>query len=171
MKPETMNRADFVTSVVLLVFSVALVVESYRMPRLEDQGINPWSAPGVVPGFLGVILLLLAIGLFIRSLARRGYVFDVSSENIRGSLFSPESGRLVLTLVLCIGYAGGLLGRVPYWLATFVFVGLFVAIFEWKPGLSRAQRNRRILVAVILAAATSAVVSLTFEKGFLVTLP
>jgi hypothetical protein len=45
-----MVRADFVTSIVLMVLGLATVVASLRMPDYADVGAEPWSAPGTVPG-------------------------------------------------------------------------------------------------------------------------
>ena len=68
-----MVKKDFITSIVLIAFSVSVVVSSYTMPRLERRGIDPFSAPGVVPGMIGGILLCLSLILFIRSLRKGGY--------------------------------------------------------------------------------------------------
>ena len=70
-----MVRKDFITSIVLIAFSLSVIVFSYTMPRLERRGIDPFSAPGVVPGMIGIILLILALILFFRSVRHGGYLF------------------------------------------------------------------------------------------------
>ena len=67
-------------------------------------------------------------------------------------------------LALCLGYAIGLVGRAPFWLATFLFVTTFIAIFEYPA-------RRRMAFAPLFGAATSLVVSYLFEAVFLVRLP
>ena len=75
MADSRMTRKDFITSIVLIVFSITIVVMSYTMPRLERRGIDPLSAPGVVPGMIGMVLLCLALILFFRSIKNGGYRF------------------------------------------------------------------------------------------------
>ena len=41
----TMVKKDFITSVVLIAFSLSVVVSSYTMPRLERRGIDPFRRP------------------------------------------------------------------------------------------------------------------------------
>jgi hypothetical protein len=171
MKPTAMIKADFITSVVLIAFSIAYMVESYRMPRLEAQNINPWSAPGVVPGFLGLILLVLGLVLFVRSVFKGGHRLGWTAATARETFVQPSMFRLGATALLCLLYAGFMMGNTPYWLATFLFVSAFTAIFEWNAQATSGRKARGIAAAAILGAATSAIVSVTFEYGFLVTLP
>ncbi len=70
--------------------------------------------------------------------------------------------------MLCLGYAAGLVGQIPFWLATFVFVALFVILFEWH---SEGGRAWRIGIALVYGAAVSAAVTLVFQKLFLIRLP
>lgn len=170
MQPKAMAKADFITSIVLLAFSIALTEESWRMPRLVDQGINPWSAPGVVPGFLGLILLVLSLWLLFRSIVRGGYRLGWTKQLVQEHALHPGMMRMFTTLGLCVAY-GLMLGRLPFWLATFIFVFAFTSIFEWDPELSKGNRKLMLVKAFLLAAGASAVVTISFQYGFLVTLP
>jgi len=73
-------------------------------------------------------------------------------------------GNTPLVLVLCLGYAVGLVGRVPFWLATFVFVSAFIAVFEYPS-------RRRMAAAPLYGIATALAVTYLFESVFLVRLP
>ncbi|MFD1381279.1 hypothetical protein [Fodinicurvata halophila] len=79
MKPGLLTRLDFVFSIILTAFGVAVLVESLRMTRMEGVDVNPYSLPGIVPGFLGALLALCGIILFVRSVAAGagGLVFRV----------------------------------------------------------------------------------------------
>lgn len=149
-------RADFWFSIVLTAAGAALAFESWRMPRLAHLGIDPVSAPGLTPGLLGLILAALGVVLFVRS--------------VRASRMPTQRegwGRFALTLALCLAYALGLVGRVPFWTATALFVAAFVAIFTW----GRLPPVRTLGVAAVLAAAVSVSVTLVFDRLFLVRLP
>ena len=151
-------RADLYFSVVLTLLGGATVFESWRMPRLENLGIDPLTAPGVTPALIGAVLTVLGLALLVRSLANRG-----------GERPTPEQGwgRLLVTLVLCLAYAVGLVGWLPFWLATAIFVAVFVALFTFD----RTRPLRPLAMAVALAVVTAAAVTYLFEDIFLVRLP
>src|SRR5664279_6598740 len=53
-----------------MVFGIAVLVLSWRMDRLEAQHINPYTVPGLLPGLLGLVMLLLGTLLALRSWGR-----------------------------------------------------------------------------------------------------
>ena len=167
-----MHRADFVTGLVLLGFSSAVVYLSITMPRLEHRGINPLSAPGVVPGLLGVILALCSISLLVRAAANRGYRLRLTSQSITEFIRSPAVKRILVTLAVCLVYAWGLVGRVHYALATFLFVLAFVLVFDLSFSRDEKRSRKRIVtVAIVVAALVAGIVSAVFQYLFLVSLP
>ena len=164
-----MVKADFITGLGLIALGIATVVESLRMPRFEQLHIEPYTMPGLVPGALGAVILLLGAALFLRAARAGGWRLGGGA----GAAWAGDPGvrRLVLALALCLLYAAGLVGRLPFWLATFVFVAAFVALFEWPLAAAAGARTRSLIVAVLFAAAVAAAVSLVFERIFLVRLP
>lgn len=154
-------RADFWFSLFLMLLGAAVVFESWRMPRLENLGIDPLSAPGLTPGLLGVVLTILGLWLFLQSRARKPEQAESDSSASSGWL------RVAITLALCLSYSLILLGWLPFWAATAVFLLVFIFVFSdaawplWK----------RALVASLIAVAGSAAVTLLFEQVFLVRLP
>jgi putative tricarboxylic transport membrane protein len=163
-----MLRADLVTSIVLLVVGFATMVESWRMPRFEDVGAELWSAPGIVPGLLGAALALMALILLLRSVA----ALRRPAEGTLEDLGQGGWGRAGLAAGLCILYAAGLVGRMPFWLATFLFVLAFATIFGLaEDPAARPPLSRALLVALAVAAATAIVVPFVFQTIFLVRLP
>jgi hypothetical protein len=78
---------------------------------------------------------------------------------------------LVLAGSLGLFFVVGLIGRVPFWLASAIFVTLFTALFEWQAGQTWGARARRIGEATLIGLATGAAVTLVFEKVFYVRLP
>jgi hypothetical protein len=145
-------RSDAAQGVAWALGGGLIVYASWTMDRLERHGAALYTAPGLVPGLLGLVLVVLGVALALR---KRG--ISASSPAIRW-------GNTPLVLALCLGYAIGLIGRMPFWLATFVFVTAFIAIFEYPS-------RRRMALAPLYGAATSLAVSNLFETVFLVRLP
>ena len=165
-----MVKADLATGLVLLALGVAVVVESLRMPRFEHLNVNPYTVPGLVPGALGAVILVLGALLFLRAARAGGWRLGGGAAP-RSWLGDPGVRRLLLAAGLCVVYAALLVGRLPFWLATFLFVAGFVVLFEWPLAASRSERWRRLAFALLFGALISAVVTLVFQEIFLVRLP
>lgn len=159
-------RADLWSAVFWIVLGGAIVVGSWRMDRLAHMNAPPYTVPGLVPGLLGAVIALLGVMLGVRAVRLGG-------ASRAGSAPADADGwrRVVVVLVLCLGYAVGLVGHAPFWLGTFLFVSLFVLVFEYPQRKASGQVARGVLMATVYGAATSAVVSLAFTKVFLVRLP
>lgn len=166
-----MKKADFLTGLALIGLSLWVLLESWRMPRLEHLQVHPLSVPGVVPAFLAVVLLIFGLILAGRSVRAGGHRFGWSGESVRKVLADPGKRRLLGTAALTFIYAGVLVGRTPYGLATGLFIFVFVLAFEWRRDISSRELKRTALTAGILAVIVTAAVSYVFERLFLVTLP
>ena len=149
-------RVDLVSAAAWVAVGAAIVTGSWTMDRLERYGATFYSAPALVPGLLGLVILALGMLLGVRAV-RAGGLRPVAA--LRASW-----GNTPAVLALCLGYALGLVGHVPFWLATFLFVTAFIAVFEYPV-------RRRLLMAPVYAAATSLAVSWLFQSVFLVRLP
>ena len=157
------RKADLVTGVVLLALAAAVIYGGWSMDRLEIRRIHPASIPGLVPLGLGIALAIAAALLVIRAYRAPDAGAEVTQDE-RGV-------RLAVTLALCLLYALGLVGHVPYEVATGLFVFAFIAVFEWQEAGRAGRRLRSVATALIQAVLVAAVVSLAFEKLFLVRLP
>ena len=164
-----MVRADFITSILLILLGLGAFVESLRMPRFEHLQVNPYTVPGIVPGILSGVLILLGGVLLARSAVRGGWRFWTGGS-LR-ALTGAANQRLSLSLVLTIGYAAGLVGRAPYWLATAAFVFLFIVLFEWRGDRGVGGHARAGALALVLAVMVAVAVTAIFQLVFLVRLP
>jgi putative tricarboxylic transport membrane protein len=166
-----MARADFLTGIALICVSLYVLIESWRMPRLEHLKVHPLSVPGIVPAFIAAVLLLFGAILVIRSIRRGGHRLEVSYEGFRRILSIPGNQRLLLTAILSISYAGFLIGTLPYWLVTGLFIFVFIILFEWERGMNLARQRKCIISAALIAVLLSAAITIVFERLFLVALP
>jgi len=166
-----MKKADFLTGLALILVCMYVLIESWRMPRLEHLQAHPLSVPGIVPAFLALVLLICGIILAGRSVMAGGCRPGLSREGLRRLLADPGNRRLLLTAVLTFVYAGVLMGHTPYTVSTGFFIFVFVAVFEWRRGMSLREMGGVGLKAALLAVVVAVSISYTFERLFLVALP
>ena len=166
---DDMVRADLLTGVVLLVLGVAVIWMSWEMPRLEVRRIHPATVPGLVPGLLGIALAICGAILTLRSVRVAGD--GAGWRGFGGQVLTPEAARVGTTLALALIYALVLVGWLPFWAATTLFVFTFIVVFERVFVVSPLPLWRTLLTAAIQAVLVGVTVSLVFELGFLVRLP
>lgn len=158
------RKADLITGVVLLVLAAAVIYGGWTMDRLEIRRIHPASIPGLVPLGLGIALALASAALVIRA-----YRASVARGTETGH--DDRGARLAVALALCLLYAVGLVGNIPYAVATGLFVFAFIAAFEWEEAGRAGKRIRSLVTALFQAVLVAGIVSVAFEKLFLVRLP
>jgi hypothetical protein len=146
-----------------MVLGAAIFIASWRMDRLANLNINPWSVPGLLPGLLGALMVLFGAVLCLRPPAPAGQAPATGGR-----------GRVWLALALCGGFACGLLGRgLPFFLTAAGFLFVSILVFRWidrDPGEPPGLGALAVSSAVIALAASGAI-SLLFQKVFLVRLP
>ncbi len=148
----------------------AILVGSLRMDRLESQNINPYTVPGLLPGLLGVAMMLLAGLLALRSWRRGALTAGVARTPIDPAMVR----RIVLVLVLCIGFDVALVGHgLPFWLAAAIFVSVAIVTLQ-RPQRQAAGRSlslRDVVIAVVIGLGAGGAITLVFQQLFLVRLP
>ena len=169
-QPPVGARADFWFGLGLIIFGSAVSFESWRMPRLTELNVHPMTAPGLVPGLIGIILAGLGIVLFIRASRQRGWRISPKIPD-RGSEILDQTRRFLMALVLCIGYAAGLVGWIPFSVATGLFVFVFIVSFRWQRNLTIPNLSKIAAFALVQAVCIALAVTYVFETLFLVRLP
>jgi hypothetical protein len=136
----------------------AIFYASWTMDRLESLGVKPFSAPGLLPGILGVFIVLLGLTMLVRGRERSG-------EHI-------EWRRLLIPIALCLGFAAGMVGRgLPFWLAAWIFIAVMIWTLEYKERKARGELWRLAGISLSIGVAASIAISLVFQELFLIRLP
>jgi hypothetical protein len=170
MTEKSMLKADFFTSLVLTAFGAAVLILSIQMPNLAEVNQSKFSAPGIVPGFIGAMLILLSGSMLIRSLKRKALA-EIKNGIVPKSLFAQETTRrILLTVLLCVLYAF-CLGKLWFPIPTFLFVFVFIFLFEYDFKSALKPQMKKVIIAVIIGLITTVAVTLVFQKLFLVNLP
>jgi hypothetical protein len=164
-------RADFVGALVWIACGVSIVGGSIAMDRMERFGASAYMAPGLVPGILGAMLVVLGALLLIRAVRQRAV------SELAQSWWPSVEGRAMLVRSaivtgLSLVYTLALVGHgLPFWLVTVAFVFVFMLVFYVPECREKGQTLRGLVISAIVAVATSATVTLVFEKVFLVRMP
>jgi hypothetical protein len=164
-------RSDFRGGVAWMLLGAAVLVSSITMDRLQSQNINPYTIPGLLPGLLGVGMLLLGGILALRSWRRGAW----SQRRAPATALQRETRKRVWTvIVLCAMYSVPLIGHgLPFWTASAVFVAASTVILQ---RMSREPEERRLTPrlwakAIVIGLASAVVTQLVFQELFLVRLP
>ena len=166
--PAIPPRTDLILAAIALVFGVAVIGVSAAMPTFTDQGTPIYVAPGLVPGFHGTVIGLLALVLATRSISRgaRAGGWRAPRDGTRRAAF-----RIALAGILTIAFDIGLVGRIPFWLAAAIFVFVFINAFEWERGQPVRKRARNAGIALAIGLAAGIGITLLFERVFLIRMP
>jgi len=164
-------RSDFKDAVGWIVLGVATLVGSLTMDRLESQGINPYTVPGLLPGLLGIAMILLGAMMAWRSWRRGAFL---PQARVADPMKGLQRRRVGLAIALCVGYSVVLVGHgLPFWLASALYVTVSILLFQ-RLSLNADERRlgpRAWILALVIGVGVSVVISLVFEQVFLVRLP
>jgi len=147
-------RADRITAIVLIALGLTMLWAGYTMDRLEVRRIHPSSIPGLLPMILGGGICICAVLLFLG--AR-----DPNDE-------APAASwrTMVLTGLWSAIFALFMVGNIPFYAATAIYVAGFVILFD-----TDMPPPKRIVAGVVFGVLTAAFVGTLFRYAFLVRLP
>ena len=164
-------RSDFKDAIGWLLLGAVTLAGALRMDRLEDQDINPYTVPGLLPGLLGIGLMLLGALMAVRSL-RKGALS--AAPPATSPLLAQQRRRVAVAIAMCVGYSVVLVGHgLPFWVASAIYITASILVFQ---RMSQDPTERRLdlrsaVKALAIGVGMSVLVWLVFEQVFLVRLP
>ncbi|MFD0677846.1 MULTISPECIES: tripartite tricarboxylate transporter TctB family protein [unclassified Paenibacillus] len=158
---EKVRHLDFASSICLFLLSLFIVLESNFIRT--DAGGPLYSSPGLLPLFIGSMLMLCSIILFFKSLKNAGITGNFRALGAWFPQFIKDKDVLnMLAGIAIIGiFTFVLVPRFPFMLSSFIFLVFLMKIME-------AGSYRKI---ILTAASVSIFIYVLFEIGFKVSLP
>ena len=133
MDEKTMIKADFVSSIVIILFSALVLFFSFRMPPYEEWGL--YATPSIAPIAFATLLLFCGLILLVRSIAKKGYRISIKKEHFARIYRSRGVTHFVVVLGLVIIYYL-LLGKVHFILISGAYIFFNILYFQstavWK---------------------------------------
>lgn len=161
------DKADFITGLVFVVVGAVVFYLSYTMPRLEARNIHPTTIPGLVPMALGAGLFVLGGMLALKG--RKSAAGDWSG--FFAVFQTLEVGRSMAALALVLVFTLVLVGTMPFWAASMLFLFAFIVTMEVVLTPDRSHWKRAIIWALVTAVLAGSAIFYLFAELFLVRLP
>ena|SRR6266851_3897210 len=163
-------RSDFLSALGWMALGIAILIGSVTMDRLETQGINPYTIPGLLPGLLGIAMTILGALLAARSW--RPHLLASTANGVPAD--RAERKRLLLVLGLCLTFGVVLVGHgLPFWLAAAIFVSAAILSLQYQQRKSSGRKlsARVVATAVAIGLGAGIIITIVFQEIFLVRLP
>ncbi|WP_041082528.1 tripartite tricarboxylate transporter TctB family protein [Thermotoga profunda] len=145
---------DKITAVVFMLLALFFLIGAFFMPFTTEYG--KYGAPGIVPIVFSTIVILLNLVMFLR---KREKKVPSQTDQDRQRI-SAENKRLLISVIICLGYVF-LLGHLNFIILTSIFVATLSLIF---------YRKKPVLIIVVSVLVTYGIYYI-FEKLFLLPLP
>jgi hypothetical protein len=162
-------RADLYGGLFWIGLGSAIAIGSWHMDRLERMGVSFFTAPGLVPGILGLLMILCGAVLATRAL-REGALGPGQRAPVL--LEASLLRRAGLTLLLTLGFAFVLVGHgLPFPVAAALYLFFQIVVLQYPERKAKNEIGRGLLIAALVAVAAAVVISGLFQEVFLVRLP
>jgi hypothetical protein len=170
--PAREARRDLIGGTLWTVLGCSILIASWRMDRLENQDVNPYTVPGLLPGLLGIVLMLFGTLLAVRGLRRGGR--PIFAQTDFPSIRDGSTRQIVSVLALCLVFGVGLVGRgLPFWAAGALFVSVSILVLQNAGRRASGIRldARQVGKAVLIGVVAGVGITVLFQDIFLVHLP
>lgn len=162
---KLLRKTDIYFGIFLFAASVVVFIEVLKMPvelSVAGGGTSAaYTAPGLMPGVVSLILMMLSIFLITGALKEGAQIKKKDFARTIAWFKNEDSKRIVVSFIIIIIYIYGLLGRVSYYAATFLY--LFSFMYYCKAG--------KWYKVLFISALTTAIIGFAFNKLVLIPLP
>lgn len=132
LEGKRLRCADFITSILLILFGIWMLFETVKMPMRDTFGgvTNVWYvSPALFPFFISVSVMVLGSVLLIRSVVDGGarYLFEKVTESAPG--VTEENARFIVILLSLVSFVYLFIPRIDFFLSVVIFLVFFISAF------------------------------------------
>lgn len=163
MEKLNLRRADLVTSIILFLFAAFVFVNAIGLISNTLEKEKDWYvSAGLFPLIISIFLALCAFLLFSKARKDGAKLDFITNESIKSLIYSREFKVATFIIGLLAFYIFVLLEVLPYWLATFIYLYVFMFVFQKKT-------KKHIIIMSIVAVLST--IALTYGFGTLAMIP
>ena len=132
MDKEQLRRADFVTSIILIAFSLWMLGATLQMPMRDTFGgvTNVWYvSPALMPLFISVAIFILGIVLLVHSIQVGGARQFIERFKAREQGLPESTFRFLAILLALISFVYLNIPRIDFFLCIVLFLFYFISAF------------------------------------------
>ncbi len=131
---EIIGKLDIVFGIFLIILGIAYFVSAFRMPRGNIGGNFGGStlalSPGLLPMFVSAVLILLSIVMILQSIKEGSRITKEDMASLKQVVKKPSFRRTLLIILIIAIYAFVALELLPYTIATFLYLVVFMFCFK-----------------------------------------
>jgi hypothetical protein len=132
MKKKELRRADFITSVLLLLFSAWIIMETLKMPMKDTFGgvQNVWYvSPALFPLIISIFIMVLGAVLLIHSIKTGGAKYFLDNFSVRYKGLSEKNIRFIGILLALFSFVYLNIPRIDFFISVTLFLTYFISVF------------------------------------------
>lgn len=162
---------DFVASIVLILLSAYIITDGVRM--YNDAGKVLYTSPALIPLLLGSLLLVLSVVLLVSSSKDGGFKARGAEmkELWKAIVSDSNTVRMLIGFAMMAVYTFLLLGNLPFWAATVIFLIALMIYLECGNELKAYLNWKAWAKVIVISVVTVALIILLFQVAFRVPLP
>ncbi len=159
MEDKKLRQYDFVTALVLILFSIWELLATMQMPMKESYGgvQNSWYvSPALLPLIVGLGILVLGTVLLINSIVTGGAKsFIESIKNSSKMVITEETKRIFTVLLALFSFIFILIPNIDFYLSInmfllFITVAFYPDVEEYRKKITGQYFIASIVLAVIV---------------------
>ncbi len=168
-------RKDFIASITVAALGIFAMILSVQLGNPESI----YTAPGVLPFITGACLVVMAIGLFLKTKRRYGLDEMLAGDSLRAAgiyLSDPEARRTLMLMLVIFAYVM-ILGQIDLdWrfktaIYTFRFSGFELISIPFIFFILRFFWRSTLLNCFLVATGIVVFLAVVFRDGFQILLP
>ena len=132
METRKLRKADFITSVILILFGVWVLIEAFQMPMRDTYGgvKNVWYvSPAFLPLIIGAAIIILGVVLLVNSIKTGGAAGFLKSFRGMTLRLSDSSQRFLGIVLAIVAFVYLYVPRVDFFLSIVFFLSYFIPAF------------------------------------------